>query len=426
MIRIIEGAKFSAALMPDRRAEEARVADVVAGILQDVRQNGDEALYRLSEKFDGARPSTLAVPQAEIDAAVGAVGTGFMKILESAAENIRAFHRRQISEGFVIADKPGVVLGQRVLPLGRAGIYVPGGGAAYPSTVLMAAIPAALAGVSEIIVATPPSWGGTVAPEILAAARVAGVSRVFRVGGAQAVAAMAWGTESVPRVDKIVGPGNSYVAEAKRQVFGQVGIDIIAGPSEILIVADQGARPDFIAADMLAQAEHDKSAAAILVTDSRPLAAAVAEEIEGQLALLPRREIARASIAENGRIFVVDDLAAAMEISNEIAPEHLELCVDEPFALLPLVKNASSVFLGRYCPEALGDYFAGPNHTLPTASTARFASPLGVEDFVKRTQFTYYTRDALKLVAADVAAFAAREGLAAHARSVTIRMEEAP
>lgn len=422
MIRIIEG-KFAASLMPDRREEDARVTDTVSAIIRDVRENGDEALYRLSEKFDGARPASIAVPMEEIDAAAEAVGAEFMEILKAAAENIRAFHRRQIREGYVVADKPGVILGQRIIPLRRAGIYIPGGTAAYPSTVLMDVIPAVLAGVGEVVMCTPPSRGGTVAPEILAAAKVAGVGRVFRVGGAQAVAAMAYGTESVPRADKIVGPGNVYVAEAKRQVFGQVGIDIIAGPSEILIIADGASNPAFVAADMLSQAEHDKNAAAVLVTDSRALADAVAAEIETQLARLPRGEIARASVGQNGRIFVVGDLAEAAETSNEIAPEHLELCVEDPFALLPRIKNAASVFLGRYCPEALGDYFAGPNHTLPTVSTARFASPLGVEDFVKRAQFTYYTKDALAAVADKVARFAEHEGLTAHARSVTIRTE---
>lgn len=425
MIQIIEG-KFAASLMPDRQEENARVTDAVAAIIRDVRANGDEALYRLSEKFDGARPASIEVPQAEIDAATETVGPKFIKILNEAAENIRAFHKRQIREGFVIADKPGVILGQRVIPLSRAGVYIPGGTAAYPSTVLMDVIPAVLAGVSEVVMTTPPSRGGTVAPEILAAAKVAGASRVLRVGGAQAVAALAYGTKTVPRVDKIVGPGNVYVAEAKRQVFGQVGIDIIAGPSEILIIADQNANPAFVAADMLSQAEHDKNAASVLVTDSRTLANAVAGEIEAQIPLLSRKEIARVSIDQNGRIFVVNDLAEAAETSNEIAPEHLELCVDDPFALLPRVKNAASVFLGRYCPEALGDYFAGPNHTLPTVATARFASPLGVEDFVKRAQFTYYTKDALAAVADQVATFAAREGLTAHARSVTIRTEEQP
>jgi histidinol dehydrogenase len=425
VIQIIEG-KFAASLMPDRREEDARVTDAVAAILADVRQNGDEALFRLSEKFDGARPATIEVPQAEIDAAAESVGPEFLETLQAAAENIRAFHKRQIREGYVVTDNPGVILGQRVIPLSRAGIYIPGGTAAYPSTVLMDVIPAVLAGVNEVVMATPPSRGGTVAPEILAAAKVAGVSRVFRVGGAQAVAAMAYGTQSVPRADKIVGPGNVYVAEAKRQVFGQVGIDIIAGPSEILIIADGASNPAYVAADMLSQAEHDKNAAAVLVTDSRALADAVSSEIERQLALLSRREIARASIEQNGRVFVVKDLAEAAETSNEIAPEHLELCVEDPFALLPRIRNAASVFLGRYCPEALGDYFAGPNHTLPTVSTARFASPLGVEDFVKRAQFTYYTKDALAQVADKVARFASREGLDAHARSVLIRTEEQP
>ncbi|MGI6239146.1 MAG: histidinol dehydrogenase [Christensenellales bacterium] len=423
MIRILPCDTFTSDLMPDRSAETARVGNVVEEIIADVCTNGDDALYRLSEKFDGARPASLEVPAQAWDAALDQVGESFRDILFRAAQNIEMFHKKQLREGFVAADIPGVLLGQLMIPLARAGIYVPGGTAAYPSTVLMNAIPARLAGVGEIIMCTPPSQGGKVAPEILAAAKVAGVTRVFCVGGAQAIAAMAHGTQSVPRVDKITGPGNAYVAEAKRQVYGHVGIDGIAGPSEILIVADGAARADYIAADMLAQAEHDTNAAAILVTDCMQLARCVAEEIERQLVDLPRAEIARASIDQNGRIFVVKSLSDAMRISNEIAPEHLEICVDEPFALLPLVKNAGSIFLGHYSPEALGDYFAGTNHTLPTAATARFASPLGVEDFVKRTQFTYYTRDALRGVGGMVAEFANREGLHAHARSVQIRTE---
>ena len=315
-------------------------------------------------------------------------------------------------------------MGQKVTPIEKVGLYVPGGTAAYPSTVLMDAIPAKIAGCSEIVMVTPPSASGKVNPVILAAAKVAGVTRIFKMGGAQAIAALAYGTESVPRVDKIVGPGNAYVAEAKKQVFGRVSIDMIAGPSEILVVADATCNPKFVAADLLSQAEHDRMASAVLVTDTYELAEAVSAELERQIPLLPRAEIARASIDNNGKIIVAEgNLMLAIDIANEIAPEHLELSMDNPFDYLDKVKHAGSIFMGKYCPEALGDYFAGPNHTLPTSGTARFSSPLSVDDFVKKSQFTYYTRDALSKVADKVAYFAEREGLSAHARSATVRFE---
>lgn len=406
-----------------RMEPAAGVSDVVASIIADVRARGDEALLEYCRKFDHAEPQSLEVPRSEMDAAVEQVGPDFMRVLERAADNIRDFHRRQIRQGFVITEREGIVLGQRVLPLARVGLYIPGGTASYPSSVLMNCIPAKLAGVPEIIMTTPAS-GGKLNPATLAAAKVGGVDRVFQIGGAQAVAALAYGAGSVPRVDKIVGPGNAYVAEAKRQVFGQVAIDMIAGPSDILIVASGGGNPRHLAADLLSQAEHDKLASAVLVTDSMELAKAVAGEIEIQLASLPREEIARASIENNGKIIVAASLEQAVDIANELAPEHLELAVDDPFALLPRVKNAGSVFLGRSCPEALGDYLAGPNHTLPTMGTARFSSPLSVDDFTKKSAFTYYTTDALRAAAPDIAAFARKEGLEAHARSAEIRFEE--
>ncbi|MBO6020184.1 MAG: histidinol dehydrogenase, partial [Clostridia bacterium] len=333
-------------------------------------------------------------------------------------------HEKQVRPGFIISEKEGVVTGQKVTPIERVGLYVPGGTAAYPSTVLMDAIPAKIAGCAEIVMTTPPGKDGKVNPAILAAADVAGVDRIFKVGGAQAIAALAYGTESVPKVDKIVGPGNAFVAEAKKQVFGVVSIDMIAGPSEILVVADGTCNPAYVAADLLSQAEHDKNASAVLVTDSPELALSVQTELERQIAQLPRREIARASIDKNGKIIVCDDLREALAVSNDIAPEHLELSLDNPFDYLDAVKNAGSIFLGKYCPEALGDYFAGPNHTLPTGGTARFSSPLSVDDFVKKSQFTYYTSDALASVSDKIALFAGKEGLDAHARSVTVRAEK--
>ena len=399
------------------------VGAIVADILSDVRKNGDRAVLAYCAKFDKAELDTLEVSKQEIAEAIDAVEPDFLEILKEAAENIRAFHSRQVRSSFLLTDKPGVVLGQKVTPIEKVGVYVPGGTAAYPSTVLMDTIPAKIAGCPQIVMVTPPGRDGKVNPAILAAASIAGVDRIFKVGGAQAIAALAYGTESVPRVDKIVGPGNAFVAEAKKQVFGMVSIDMIAGPSEILVIADGNSNPAHVAADLLSQAEHDKLASAVLVTDSRELAFAVRDELERQLPRLPREEIARASIESNGKIIVAENLMQGIEIANEIAPEHLELMVDDPFAYLDAVRNAGSIFMGRSCPEALGDYFAGPNHTLPTSGTARFSSPLSVDDFVKKSQFSYYTSEALAAVADKIAAFAEKEGLQAHGRSVTIRKE---
>ena len=402
------------------------VSNAVAEILTAVRQEGDKALLAFEKRFDGAELSSLLVSEEEIRQALALVEPEFLEILKEAAANIRAFHEKQKRTSFLINDRPGVVMGQKIIPLDRVGLYVPGGTAAYPSTVLMDAIPAKIAGCRELIITTPPRRDGTVNPVILAAAAIAGVDTIVKAGGAQAIAALAYGTETVPRVDKIVGPGNAYVAEAKKQVFGKVAIDMIAGPSEILIVADGGSNPRHVAADLLSQAEHDRNASAVLVTDSMALAQAVAQALEDQIPALDRAAIARASIDNNGKIIVADSLLRAIDIANAIAPEHLELCVDNPFDYLDAIRHAGSVFLGRNCPEALGDYFAGPNHTLPTGGTARFSSPLSVDDFVKKTQYTYFTADALAAVAPKVARFARQEGLTGHARSALIRREENP
>lgn len=399
------------------------VRAAVAEIINDVRQNGDAALFKYEEKFDRVKLNALEVTPEEREQAAEAVGPEFMALLERAAANIRRFHQRQVREGFILAEEDGRVLGQRVIPLERVGLYVPGGTAAYPSTVLMDTIPARVAGCGTVVMVTPPRRDGTLTPAVLAAAGVAGVDRIFKLGGAQAVAALAFGTEIVPRVDKIVGPGNVYVAEAKRQVFGAVAIDMIAGPSEILIVADGKSNARWLAADLLSQAEHDKMASAVLVTDSAELAQAVSAELEAQIPQLDRADIARVSIDDNGKIILVEDIAQALDISNALASEHLELCVDEPFTWLGRVRHAGSVFLGRHCPEALGDYYAGPNHTLPTSGTARFSSPLSVDDFVKKSQYTYYTPEAMRRAAPDVAAFARAEGLTGHAKSALARME---
>ena len=398
---------------------EAAVADIIAA----VRARGDQAVLEFTQRFDGVRPEPMLVSRQEMEEAFASVEPEFLAVLEQAAQNIRAFHAKQVRNSFVIADRPGIVLGQKVTPIEKVGIYVPGGTAAYPSTVLMDTIPAKIAGCPRIVMVTPPGKDGKLNPAILAAAKIAGVDAVYKVGGAQAIAALAYGTESIPKVDKIVGPGNAFVAEAKKQVFGRVSIDMIAGPSEILVIADGKSDPAHVAADMLSQAEHDKLASAVLVTDSAALAEAVSAELERQLPLLPRRDIARASIDNCGKIIVADSLMDGIAIANEIAPEHLELMVDDPFAYLDAVKNAGSIFLGRSCPEALGDYFAGPNHTLPTSGTARFSSPLSVDDFVKKSQFTYYTADALSRAADSIARFAEKEGLQAHGKSVLIRRE---
>ena len=424
MIRILNYSELGAEAIFARTSPTESVADTVSEIIARVRESGDAALYEYGEKFDGVRLASLAVTKEEIEEALTLVEPEFLTILEKAAVNIRRFHEKQVRNSFILNEENGVVIGQKIIPVDRAGLYVPGGTAAYPSTVLMDAIPAKIAGCREVVMVTPPGKDGRVNPVILAAAYVAGIDRIFKVGGAQAVAALAYGTESIPKVDKIVGPGNAYVAEAKKQVYGTVSIDMIAGPSEILIVADGKSSPRHLAADLLSQAEHDRMASAVLVTDSAELATATQAELEVQIPLLTRCEIARTSIDQNGKIIVAPDLDTAIEIANEIAPEHLELCVDNPFDYLDRIRHAGSIFMGRNCPEALGDYFAGPNHTLPTSGTARFSSPLSVDDFVKKTQYTYYTKDALARVAKDVAYFAEKEGLTAHAKSAVIRLEE--
>ena len=424
MIRIYKYGQVADEDIFARAVSAVNVETIVSQIIQDVRESGDEALFRYCLQFDQAKLDALQVTQQEMEEAVAAVEPEFLTILEKAAANIRAFHERQVRNSFIIHEQDGVILGQKIIPVDRAGLYVPGGTAAYPSTVLMDSIPAKIAGCREVVMVTPPNAQGKINPVILAAAKVAGIDKIFKVGGAQAIAALAYGTESIPKVDKIVGPGNAFVAEAKKQVFGKVSIDMIAGPSEILIVADGSTDPRHAAADLLSQAEHDTMASAVLVTDSEALALAVQAELEVQIPLLERAQIARASIDSNGKIIVTDSIRQAIDIANRIAPEHLELCVDNPFDYLDAVRHAGSIFMGKYCPEALGDYFAGPNHTLPTSGTARFSSPLSVDDFIKKTQYTYYTRDALGKVAQDVAYFARAEGLTAHARSAVIRMEE--
>ena len=423
MIKIINYKDIDPSEILDRKENVFNVADAVTEIIKTVRAEGDAALLEYSKKFDKVELSSLEVTEAEIDNAFSLVEPEFVEILKEAKENIYAFHSRQVRNSFVINEKDGVLIGQKVIPIEKVGLYVPGGTAAYPSSVLMNAIPAKIAGCAEIVMVTPPAKDGSVNPAILAAAKVAGVDRIFKVGGAQAVAALAYGTESVPAVDKIVGPGNAFVAEAKKQVFGKVAIDMIAGPSEILVIADEKSDPVCVAADLLSQSEHDKNATAVLVTDSAALAEAVSAELEIQIPMLQRAEIARVSIDNNGKIIITESIDEAIFVANGLAPEHLELCLDEPFNYLDKIKNAGSIFMGRYCPEALGDYFAGPNQTLPTSGTARFSSPLSVDDFVKKTQFSYYTKDALEKVAKKVEFFANKEGLGAHAKSAVIRFE---
>ena len=424
MIPIYEFDKISPEqiLNRDIQAEED-VSKAVDEVIVAVRERGDEALKEYTKRFDGVELDSLQVTEEEIASAWEQVDEDFRVTLQMAAENIRRFHENQVHRDFVLTDQPGIVMGQRYTPIEKVGICVPRSPVAFPSTILMNVIPAKIAGVSEIALVTPPEKDGSISPAALAAAKIAGVTKIFKCGGAQAVAALAYGTETIPAVDKIVGPGGIFVATAKRKVFGKVGIDMIAGPSEILVLADGKCDPRWVAADLLSQAEHDVLATAVLVTDSRQLAENVRTELEVQLARLPRREVARKSIDDNGKIIVTDSLEKAVEAVNLIAPEHLELCVEEPFALLPRIKNAGSIFLGRNAPEALGDYFAGPNHTLPTSGTARFSSPLSVDDFVKKSSFLYYTREAISPVADRIADFARREGLDAHAQSVLTRKE---
>ena len=422
MIQILKYGEVSNNEIFARIIPTMQVSDIVADIIQKVRAEGDAALYYYCEKFDHAKLDSLLVSEEEMQEAMVQVDPEFIRVLKKAAANIQKFHSRQVRNSFIINDESGIVVGQKIIPVDRAGLYVPGGTAAYPSTVLMDAIPAKIAGVPEVVMVTPPNSEGKVNPVILAAASIAGIDKIFKVGGAQAIAALAYGTESIPKVDKIVGPGNAFVAEAKKQVFGIVSIDMIAGPSEILIVADGKSNPRHLAADLLSQAEHDKMASAVLVTDSLDLAEAVSRELE--IPQLARAEIARASIDNHGKIIVAPTLTVAIDIANELAPEHLELCVDNPFDYLDSIRHAGSIFMGRNCPEALGDYLAGPNHTLPTGGTAKFSSPLSVDDFIKKTQYTYYTPEALARVGYDVAYFAEKEGLTAHAKSAVIRLED--
>ena len=403
--------------------EEENVSAAVDAVIADVRRNGDAALKAYTKRFDGVELDSLQVTESELEAAWEALEPDFIETLRMAADNIRRFHKRQVHQDFELRDRPGIIMGQRYTPIEKVGICVPRSPVAFPSTILMNVIPAKIAGVSEIVLVTPPEKDGSISPAALAAAKIAGVTKIFKCGGAQAVAALAYGTKTIPAVDKIVGPGGIFVATAKRKVFGKVGIDMIAGPSEILVLADGKCDPRWVAADLLSQAEHDVLATAVLVTESRELAENVQTELEVQLARLPRRDVARRSIDDNGKIIVTDSLEKAVEAVNLIAPEHLELCVEEPFALLPRIKNAGSIFLGRNAPEALGDYFAGPNHTLPTSGTARFSSPLSVDDFVKKSSFLYYTQEAISPVADRIADFARREGLDAHAQSVLTRKE---
>ena len=404
-----------------RTEATADVSAPVAEIIRNVRERGDAALREYCDRFDGGAPESLEASPAEIDGALASLDPDFLRVMRDAAENIRLFHEKQLKESYTVRPRQGVTLGQRVHPLEKVGLYVPGGTAPLFSSVLMGVVPAKLAGCREIVVVTP-AKGGQVAPEILAAARIGGADRVFKLGGAQAVAALAYGTESVPRVDKILGPGNAFVAEAKRQVFGKVAIDMIAGPSEILILADRSADPEFVAADLLSQAEHDKNASAVLVTDCEALARAVQAELERQIPQLSRQEIARASIDRNGKIIVTDDLDKAVEAANRIAPEHMEIYTENPLDYLEKVVNAGSVFVGGATPEPVGDYYAGCNHTLPTGGTARFSSPLSVDDFVKKSQYMYYEPAALLREGADIAFFAHREGLDGHAKSVERRL----
>lgn len=398
---------------------ERRVYDII----ENVRANGDAALREYSEKFDGVKLDDFKVDQSIIDAAWDNLPEDLKHALLVAKKNITEFHSREIEQGFVDMDIPGITRGQKVTPLARVGLYVPGGTAAYPSTIMMTALPAKIAGVKEIIMVTPPQKDG-INPAVLGAAKLAGVDAVYQVGGAQGVAALAYGTEQIPKVDKIVGPGNIYVATAKRQVFGQVDIDMIAGPSEIGVIADESANPVHLAADLLSQAEHDPRARAIMVTNSEKLAQLVSDEVERQLSQLPRESIARPAIENNSYIAVMDSVEDMFTVMNEVAPEHLEIQLPDPMEYMSMVENAGSVFLGRYASEPLGDYVGGTNHVLPTSGTAKFSSPLGVYDFVKRISFTQFSRERLQEVAKDITTLARTEGLEAHARAIEVRFEK--
>ncbi|MBE6170271.1 histidinol dehydrogenase [Enterococcus casseliflavus] len=406
-----------------KQSETKDVSTVVAQIIARVQQQGDQALFQLIEEIDQVSLSSLTVSLEELETAVQAVSPELLEVMEQAKENILAFHQKQVQQGFVLTKENGVVMGQRVLPLAKVGVYVPGGTAAYPSTVLMDVLPAKIAGVKKIVMITPTDSQGKVPAAILAAASVAGVDEIYKVGGAHGVAALAYGTETIPKVDKIVGPGNIYVATAKKMVYGEVDIDMIAGPSDVLIIADASANPRWLAADLLAQAEHDILAQAILVTTEAALIEQVQVELDLQLKELPRKDIAAAALDSSGKLILVKDLTEALTIANQIAPEHLELAVADPFALLGQVENAGSVFLGHHTPEVLGDYFAGPNHTLPTEGTARFYSPLSVDDFIKKSSYLYYPEAAMKAAGPAVALFAETEDLIGHARSINVRRE---
>jgi len=406
-----------------KQSETKDVSTVVAQIIARVQQQGDQALFQLIEEINQVSLTSLTVSLEEVETAVQAVSPELLEVMEQAKENILAFHQKQVQQGFVLTKENGVVMGQRVLPLAKVGVYVPGGTAAYPSTVLMDVLPAKIAGVKKIVMITPTDSQGKVPAAILAAASVAGVDEIYKVGGAHGVAALAYGTETIPKVDKIVGPGNIYVATAKKMVYGEVDIDMIAGPSDVLILADASANPRWLAADLLAQAEHDPLAQAILVTTEAALIEQVQVELDLQLKELPRKDIAAAALESSGKLILVKDLTEALTIANQIAPEHLELAVADPFALLGQVENAGSVFLGHHTPEVLGDYFAGPNHTLPTEGTARFYSPLSVDDFIKKSSYLYYPEAAMKAAGPAVALFAETEDLIGHARSINVRRE---
>lgn len=400
---------------------DRKVTSAVTDILNNVKQNGDDAVREYTLKFDGHIPSKFEISREEIDSSPDKCDRDFILALYKAADNIRDFHARQKQQSWLEPKQNGVILGQRIRGLKRVGVYVPGGTAAYPSSVLMNVIPAKIAGVKEIVMVTPPQKDGTANPDILAAAKIAGVDRVFLMGGAQAVAALAYGTQSVPKVDKIVGPGNIFVATAKKLLYGTVDIDMIAGPSEILIVADKSANPKFLAADLMSQAEHDKMASAILLTTSEETANETAKELSRQMQTLERRDIIEQSLNDFGAIIVCKDISEAVDFANELAPEHLELAVDNPMEYIGRVDNAGSVFLGHYSPEPLGDYFAGPNHVLPTSGTARFFSPLSVDSFIKKSSFIYYTEPALSEAKDDIIKLAETEGLTAHANSIKVR-----
>ncbi len=426
MIKIIDAKneKDISVFLREDEQKNGEIEKTVDDIIENVKTNGDKALLEYARKFDGCELTSLEVAKDEIDDAFNSTDEYFIETLKQARDNIAFFHEKQLRNNFFVTKDDGVILGQKITPVEKTGLYVPGGTASYPSTVLMDAIPAKIAGVKEIVMTTPPGKDGKIAPAILSAAKIAGVTKIFKTGGAGAIAALAYGTETVPKVDKIVGPGNIFVATAKRKVYGKVSVDMIAGPSEILIIADPSCEPQNVAADLLSQAEHDKMASAVLITTDLNFAQNVANEIERQLKLLPREEIARTSINNNGKIFIVGSIKKAVELSNEIAPEHLEIAVDNPFEILPDIKNAGSIFLGKNVPEALGDYFAGPNHTLPTGGSAKFSSPLSVDDFIKKSSFIYYSKDALNRSRERIEDFAEREGLDAHARSIESRFSD--